>query len=652
MMPLRCSLIATLLAALTACTMAPPSPPTSNPTPGGASTPNPLPTHTPRPTPTPAIPAAPTPRPTLPSSPVQTPNPDIGHADVAWSVDPPSRPFAGAVVNPEPPRRVPNAVRSFWVTEASTGKRKQVTARLRVQLEHVAVWVEEGVWHDVGELERAARLFETKIYPTTRNAFGSEWTPGVDNDPHIHVLHATDLGEGVPGYFASADELPRDVYRFSNEAEIVTVNLDTVEVGSPAYHALLAREFQRLIQWNNDRNEERWLKEGLAELAVRLNGFAADELERAYLERPDISLTAWTGETAQRGAARLLAAYFYERFDDRGIRALTAQPLNGAAGLAAALEEMDARVSFDEFFADWLAANYLDSRPEMGARTHNYATLDLGQPTVAAAYDSYPITMEASVEQFGADYILLDGDADLRIQFSGASQTPLLDVLPHSERYFWWSNRADQSLTTLTRRFDLSPVEKATLTYWTWYDIEADYDYATVEVSADDGGHWQILSTPSGTGTDPRGNNPGWGYTGQSNGWILEEVDLSSYAGEQVLVRFAYLTDEAVTGAGFLVDDVAIPELGYTDDAESATTGWTAAGFVRTDNSVPQSYVALLIGIGDEVEIKQLQLPDDGTAEWIVPLTSRDWHEAVLVISGIAPLTTRPASYRVAMEGR
>ncbi|NIQ55872.1 MAG: hypothetical protein GWN71_21635, partial [Gammaproteobacteria bacterium] len=65
-------------------------------------------------------------------------------------------------------------------------------------------------------------------------------------------------------------------------------------------------------------------------------------IERAYLERPDTSLTAWDdgAAAAHRGAAFLFATYFHERFGDAGTRALVAQPLNGAAGFDAALAEL------------------------------------------------------------------------------------------------------------------------------------------------------------------------------------------------------------------------------------------------------------------------------------------------------------------------
>ena len=650
-----CTSPATLIPAATptytrAPTLTPTLPPTHTPTP----TPLPSPTHTPT--------LPPTPTPTLTPTPLPSPTLDAGSTSQAIpAFEPPPRPFDFAVVNAKPPRRVPNAIRNFWVTNATTGDRREITARLRVQTEHAALWVEEGVWHDVRTLQEAANVFETHIYSTTRAAFGSEWTPGVDNDPHVHILHATGLGEGVLGYTASADEFPRARRPQSNEAEMIAIHAGQVDVGSPAYYGLLARQFQRIIQWYQDRNEERWVKEGLAELAVRLNALDLDRPEQAYLDHPDISLVDWsnTAPAPHRGASYLFATYFHDRFGDVGTRALVAQSLNGTAGFDAALAELETDLAFEDLFTDWLVANYLDSKQGGSNRYHGYTQLELEHPAPAAIYENYPVAMEASVQQFGADYILLRSDGDLSVQFSGAVTTPLLDVSPHSGQSFWWSNRADESMTTLTHAFDLSSVEQVTMTYWTWYDIEPGYDYAFVEASTDGGKQWQSLSVPSATVDDPNGNNPGSGYTGQSGdppGWIQETIDLSSVAGDEVLVRFVYLTDEAVTGVGVLLDDISIPAIGYVDDAETGEGEWEPAGFVYSNNLVPQRYLALLIGIGpgegpeNEVAVERLPVREDGLAEWTIPLGNEGWREAILVLSGLASPTTHPAPYQLTIE--
>ncbi len=649
MMCLRRPLIIAFILLTAGCTVLPTPLPTSTPTPTPTSTPTltptptptstftPIPTSTPTPTPTPTLPPTPTPTPTLDS--------DVPSSTLSLP-EPPLRPFDYIVVNSDPPRRVPNATRAFWVTDSTTGERWEITARLRAQTAHTAMWVEGGVWHDVQQLEEAAIAFETQIYSATRAIFGSEWTPGVDNDPHIHILHATGLGEGVLGYTSSADEFPRALYPRSNEAEMITVHMDQVEIGSPVYYGLLARQFQRIVQWFQDRNEERWVKEGGAELAARLNTLDSNELESAYLAHPDTSLTTWREEAADahRGAAFSFISYFYRRFGDEGMRMLTSQPLNGIAGFDATLVELEADLTFEDIFAEWLVANYLSVEP----------------PALAAIYENYPVAVELSVQQFGADYILLRGQDDLRVQFAGATTTRLLDVSPHSGNSFWWSNRADESLTTLTRAFDLSVIsdtEPVTLTYWTRYDIEAGYDYATVEVSTDGGERWEMLPTPSGTGDNAHGNNPGWGYTGQSGDppeWIQETVDLTPYAGDEVWVRFAYLTDEAVTGMGLLLDDIAIPKIGYADDAENGEQGWESAGFVHTDNLMPQRYLAILIGIEEgpeeKVTVEHLPVEQDSLAEWMVPLSSAGWREAVIVLSGLTPITDQAAPYWLTIE--
>ncbi|MCQ3976886.1 MAG: hypothetical protein DPW09_25950, partial [Anaerolineae bacterium] len=110
----------------------------------------------------------------------------------------------------------------------------------------------------------------------------------------------------------------------------------------------------------------------------------------------------------------------------------------------------------------------------------------------------------------------------------------------YSGQYQWYSLRGDDSNTRLTRAFDLRPVTSATLNYSTWYDIETDWDYGYVEISTDGGETWTILTTPHSATTNPSGNAYGPGYTGVSGdgpAWIEESLDISAYAGQEVLFR-------------------------------------------------------------------------------------------------------------------
>jgi len=199
---------------------------------------------------------------------------------------------------------------------------------------------------------------------------------------------------------------------------------------------------------------------------------------------------------------------------------------------------------------------------------------------------------------------------------------------------------------TLTREFDFTAVSAPiTFSYWTWYDLEKDYDYVYLEASTD-GQHWQILITPSGTAENPSGNSYGWGYNGLSNGWIQESVDISQFAGEKVSLRFEYVTDEEVSTQGFLLDDLSIPVINYTTDFESDDGGWQAAGFVRIQNLLPQTFrLALIQQGGQGTTVQIIPLSADQTAD--IPLhLGGDMREATLVVGGTARFTRELAAYQ------
>jgi hypothetical protein len=255
------------------------------------------------------------------------------------------------------------------------------------------------------------------------------------------------------------------------------------------------------------------------------------------------------------------------------------------------------------------------------------------------------------VSPYGVDYIYLEGGSDLTLDFFGDTKARLLDTQPHSGEHFWYANRGDDSNMRLTRTLDLSGLTEATLRFWTWYDIEENWDYAYVLVSTDGGATWQILRGPSTTDANPHGNGYGWGYTGESGGgpkWIQEEIDLSPFAGQQVMLRFEYITDDALNNPGWAIDDITIPELGYLDDVESGQGDWLAEGFVRTNNMVPQTYMVQLITFGPETTVQRLPLRADQSARWHLPLVDAD--HAVLLVSALAQVTTEPAGYYYRLE--
>jgi len=94
-----------------------------------------------------------------------------------------------------------------------------------------------------------------------------------------------------------------------------------------------------------------------------------------------------------------------------------------------------------------------------------------------------------------------------------------------------------------------------TLKFWTFYDIEEDWDYAYVEVSTDGVAYVSIEGNITTT-FNPNGSNRGHGITGTSSGWVEGMFDLSDYAGQEITIRLTYKTDSYVNEEGIYFDDI------------------------------------------------------------------------------------------------
>jgi immune inhibitor A len=566
-------------------------------------------------------------------------------------------PLSAGQEMPEPSSYALGDSATFWLHNVDTASFYTTTATLRYETAHAYWWVEEGYQALAENIEESAWNFENVTYATNQRFFGSEWNPGIDGDPHIYIF----LGyvPGVGGYFSGPDEYPAQIRAYSNEHEMFYINLRNARPGNDYFDGILAHEHQHMIHWALDRNEDTWVNEGLSELAAQVSGFDVGGSDAMFSLVPDTQLTTWPeleDSGPHYGASYLFMAYFLEQYGEQAIRRLVAEPDNGAAGVDAVLAAIDADLRrFDDLFADWVVANYLD---DLGAHdlgsppgSYGYADLQIRQPTYAALHAQYPVHQQADVHQYATDYIILEGKKDLVIEFDGRPTVPLVGNEPHSGQYQWWHKQGDEGDAILTRAFDLTGLQEASLQAWMWYDLEADFDYAYVEVSPDAGQTWHLLANEHTTVDDPNGSSYGPAFTGTSGGaetprWVLETFDLSPYAGRSILVRFEVITDESVTRPGLCLDDISIPELGYRHDAEAGQDGWLAEGWVQVTAHIPQSFVVQLITIGDETNVERLTL--DGEQRGTIPITGlgRDIDRAVLIVSALAPHTTQPAAYR------
>ena len=616
-----------------------------------------------------------------PSVPVATPTPMSGGAlpdasasetlkTLEGSVVPESDPIllaqeykgAGPIEPTVPPPAQPHTVgetMKFWIPNNDTGVHRQLSATLRYATPHLYFWVEDSVKYNLTAIKKISDAFETKIYPTDRKFFGSEWSPGVDGEIPLYVVYAKNLGKNVAGFFDSSDEFPPAANQYSNAHEMFVISSDATPLTQSYDYGAFAHEFQHMIHFHTDRNEELWMNEGFSELAALLNQYNVGRADALFLQHPDLQLNDWypdqTKNTPHYGASFLFFSYILGRFGEDTTKAIVANKDNGLDSIDEVLKQLSlktpagAQITADDVFADWVAANIIRD-PNTSGGLYNYSVYPKApkaDPT--QTFDTCPLSQQQlSVHQYAAQYLDLTCKGTYTLDFQGSAQASLLPADPHSGSYAFWSNKGDESDMTLAHEFDLTGVKgPVSIQYSAWYDQEKDYDYTFLSVS-EDGKTWKTLKTPSGTDKNPGGANLGWGYTGPSGGWKSEEVDLSAYAGKKIQLRFEYLTDAAVNLNGFMVDDISIPALNYQTDFEKDDGGWKADGFMRVANRLPQTFRVSLIKVGATTSIEPLIL--DPTQHGSVKITIGDGEDVILAVSGTTRFTTQTASFQFSVR--
>ncbi|MPM54035.1 hypothetical protein SDC9_100808 [bioreactor metagenome] len=424
---------------------------------------------------------------------------------------------------------------------------------------------------------------------------------------------------------------------------------------------MAAHELQHLIHDYHDSNEESWLNEGFSELAVFLNGYETGGFDSVFSYDPDMQLNEWPDDSSlvepHYGAGFLFTTYMLDRFGEDFTKAVVAEPKNGLSSVDAVftdkvvVDPLDGQaINADLFFQDWTLANYLqdDSVSDGRYDYHNYAQVPSFSDTELIS-DCGNSQLGRSVHQYGTDYIHFNCNGDHTLQFVGQETVPVIPMDPKDGDFYVWSNKADASDMTMTREFDLTlvsgPVE---MSFDTWYDLETDYDFLYL-MASEDGENWQLLNPPSCTSTNLTGNNFGCSYNGQTPTWKKETVDLSAFAGKKIWLRFEYVTDAAVTGEGFAIDALSIPQIDYVADFETDADGWDLAGFVRMNNRIPQTFLLSTIQYkgGSAIVTKYQLAPGE---KLTLSGKNGELDDLVLVVSGSARYSRQEASYLIDIE--
>jgi hypothetical protein len=381
----------------------------------------------------------------------------------------------------------------------------------------------------------------------------------------------------------------------------------------PVYEGVIAHELEHLLMNYSDPGELSWVDEGLADMAIFLNGWGdTNDSHILYHQvfHRETSLTRWGGGLENYGASYTFFLYLWEQAGGNGggslapdltydgvggdllIKYIFEEQADGMAGVQAAIDRFNADTgaslpTAETFFKDWAVAIWLDA--EVAGTQFDFANIDFGtaitrgwtieianeiffgdrgiytgsMPPARWATDKHVPTQTAL--PYGVSYeTFRNPGPTFAVTMDGADSTA---VAPHTGDMHWYAGYQSQFDSILN--VDAPAITGGeSFDFWTWYFIEEGWDYGFVEALV--GGDWQtveLYDDSAGlvtTNDDPQGNNTeGNGLTGTSGGAYF--VDDPQYihlngtvpAGATAL-RFRYSTDAAYLDTGWFVDDVMV----------------------------------------------------------------------------------------------
>ncbi|MCM3588211.1 immune inhibitor A [Mesobacillus maritimus] len=498
---------------------------------------------------------------------------------------------------------------------------------LRSVGENVEIWVANDLSFPEGDprpahvvtqeqVDKLRDEFDSNIYPKATEFFG---TPDQLDGSHSPLPGMVGLPEG---YYEGSDKvimlvdnIQDDNYNDPNypffvagffwqtlenymDRNIITIDTNSWETRlESTFFGTTIHELQHLIHADNDGDEETWINEGMSTFSEYLGGYGLDSSSiNFYLDHPENSLTLWddhvgaeTGpETiADYGQVQLFTTYLNDKYGQEFIRDLALNKANSIESIEQTFEQHNIDMTFTEVYQNFITALAIDSN-RVGGGVYNIDSVDLRSLPVDAEgtkrgktvdYEKAVTFEKEGVPAWGGDFKELDFKEKIRginfdgVDFLGTQWKTVADP-ENEENQVLWGNEGDEADNHLIFEADLSSVDTATLNFDHYLDIEEQWDFGVVQVSTDNGQTWTSLENEN-TRSDvvdegyPKIKENVPGFTGNVKEWQNETFDLSQYAGQKVLISFRYLTDWGYNDTGWFIDNIEIPEIGFSNDGSS-----------------------------------------------------------------------------------
>lgn len=254
----------------------------------------------------------------------------------------------------------------------------------------------------------------------------------LDGDPHVIILWMNDNNWG--GYFDPGQQMSDSMVmatwgRHSCEHEIIYI----AAWGTDLPAGTVAHEFGHLLHWGQDHSpeppvnpvkywEDAWVDEGFSTFAHLYLDQDIDEhnvLSGGFITyNPDIPLI-WFSDYNQ---VQLFMLYMYEHYGKWDyISSLISNQLNGIPGVEATLDNLGYTDNFNDAFANWCVANYIDDSIYDGGK-YWYAHFNFNPAHVVATHNNFPTGLKTgTLTAYGSDYILLNSSVwqNVTYEFTG-----------------------------------------------------------------------------------------------------------------------------------------------------------------------------------------------------------------------------------------
>jgi hypothetical protein len=555
-------------------------------------------------------------------------------------------------------------VREWLGLDDRTGKYYRKDYTLRAVGKHIEVWTADDLAFPAddcrknateitgGQMADLVREFDTIIYPKETAAFstppdrtgadaalsgdftgdGDKTVTLIDNIRDDNYFDFPKAVTYIAGFFsAQLNELfDRNVmtidgydwkHRFGPDpADEPTDDLCTSRPARPhMYEGTFAHEWQHLLEYYADPDEETWVNEGLSDYAQTLTGYVDGratvytrgvdshlscfqgfgEVKTRYNANPrecggpQNSLNLWdegapSDVLADYGNAYQFMLYLHDRFGAAAMTALHRDAQHqGLAGVQAALP---AGAGLYGVLHDYQTMTLVDKIVgEPGGKIEGVPLKRITAPSLrstvnlagASAYDT------PGAAPNGADYVPLPTPVR-SVSFSGAKTLPPLPTgWTVADKTLFSGNASDLDHTAV---LPISvPAKDTRLELETAYDNEEAYDFGYVTVSADGGRTY--LPVP-GDRTVPGPLGPG--LTGASGKVVTAGYDLVAYAGKKVLLGLRYVSDSSVNKGGWRIGRITL-------DGRVLSDGTTLDGWKSPSALVPtpvHAWHVTLVGLG------------------------------------------------------